>query len=98
MSELLQIGVSAGIDTVIFVYDLKDSTIRHRVEPTKYGGFTKLMFSTIQINTKAGDGKSIMLYAGSTLGDFFVIDVRSGEIVKQFKGHAAPINCFVEAK
>jgi bifunctional ADP-heptose synthase (sugar kinase/adenylyltransferase) len=39
-----------------------------------------------------------MLYAGSTLGDFFIIDVRSGEVVKQFKGHAAPINCFVEAK
>ena len=39
-----------------------------------------------------------MLYAASTLGDFFIIDVRSAEIIKEFKGHAAPINAFAEAK
>lgn len=39
-----------------------------------------------------------MLYAGSTLGDFFVIDVRTGEVVRTYKGHAAPINNFVEAR
>ena len=39
-----------------------------------------------------------MLYAASTLGDFFIIDVRSGEVVHTYKGHAAPINWFSEAK
>ncbi len=39
-----------------------------------------------------------MLYAASTLGEFFIIDVRSGQVIKSFKGHAAPINYFVEAK
>jgi len=56
------------------------------------------MFSTIKIKTKLEGEKSIMLYAGSTLGDFFIIDVRSGEVAHTYKGHAAPINWFVEAK
>jgi len=38
----------------------------------------------------------VLLYAASTLGDFFVIDVRSGVVVNTYKGHAAPINEFVE--
>lgn len=38
------------------------------------------------------------MYAASTLGDFFVIDVRSGIVVNTYKGHAAPINEFVEVK
>lgn len=97
LCEELQIGVSAGIDSEILIYDLKNLAIRHRVRPTLYGGFTKVMFSSFKI--KKTDGESIiMLYAGSTLGDLFLIDVRSGEIVKAYKGHAAPINYFVEAK
>jgi hypothetical protein len=39
-----------------------------------------------------------MLYAASTLGPLFVIDVRSGLVEKELKGHAAPINWFEEAK
>lgn len=39
-----------------------------------------------------------MLYAASTLGDFFAIDVRSGTVQRTLKGHAAPINNFVEVK
>lgn len=39
-----------------------------------------------------------MLYAASTLGDFFVIDVRSGKVENQLRGHCAPINHFVEIK
>lgn len=97
LSEELQMGVSAGIDSQILIYDLKGLTVRHRVSPTLYGGFTKVAFSTIKIQDKGGE-KSIMLYAGSTLGDFFIIDVRSGEVVRTYKGHAAPINWFVEAK
>ena len=38
------------------------------------------------------------MYAASTLGDFFIIDVRSGEVVRTYKGHAAPINEFIEVK
>jgi len=45
-------GVSAGIDNLILIYDLKGLTIRHRVKPTEYGGFTKVMFSTIKLKTK----------------------------------------------
>lgn len=39
-----------------------------------------------------------MLYAASTLGEVFVLDVRTGQVVKKFRGHAAPVNCFVEAR
>ncbi len=56
------------------------------------------MFSTIRIKTKQEGEKTIMLYAASTLGDFFIIDARSGEVVHTYKGHAAPINWFSEAK
>lgn len=98
ISEELQMGVSAGIDSTIIIYELKGLTIRTRVTPTAYGGFSKVMFSTIKIFDKARVEKSIMLYAGSTLGDFFIIDARTGEVVKAYKGHAAPINHFVEAK
>lgn len=56
------------------------------------------MFSTIKLS-KDGTGERVqMLYAASTMGDMFVVDVRSGEVVKGFKGHAATINFFVEVK
>ena len=63
--------------------------IRSTVIPNEYGGFTKLMFS--EINTH-------ILYAAGTLGEFNLIDVRDGKLIKAFKGHAAPINDFVEVK
>lgn len=34
ISEELQMGVSAGIDSQILIYDLKGLTIRHRISPT----------------------------------------------------------------
>lgn len=91
-------GVSAGIDSQILIYDLKGLTIRHRVTPTQYGGFAKVLFSTMKLKTKQEGEQAILLYAASTLGDFFVIDVRSGEVVQIYKGHAAPINEFVEVR
>lgn len=97
LSEELNMGVSCSIDNEILIYDLKGLTVRHRVKPTLYGGFTRVQFSTILINDSQGQ-KSIMLYAASTLGDFFIIDVRSGAVVKSYQGHAAPINFFVEAR
>ena len=42
LSEELQIGVSAGIDAMIIIYDLAKLNIRHKISPTAYGGFTKL--------------------------------------------------------
>lgn len=51
LSEELQMGVSAGIDNQILVYDLKGLTIRHRIKPTEFGGFTKILFSTMLLKT-----------------------------------------------
>ena len=98
LSEDLQMGVSAGIDKQILIYDLKGLTVRHRVVPSEYGGFTKVMFSTIKLRVRQEGEQSILLYAASTLGDFYLIDVRSGEVIKTYKGHAAPINEFIEVR
>lgn len=97
LSEELQIGVSGGIDSNLILYDLKSLQVRKKIAPTEYGGYTRLMFSSFQIKDKEGN-LSIMLYAASTLGSFFVIDVRSGEVVREYRGHEAPINWFEEAK
>lgn len=44
--KTLPIGVSAGIDPHIFIYDLAKNDLRHKVAPAgEYGGFTKLQFS-----------------------------------------------------
>ena len=37
-----------------------------------------------------------MFYLSSTLGDIIIIDVRSGNRLRTYKGHAAPINDFIE--
>jgi WD40 repeat protein len=83
------IAASAGIDSKINVYDLKDQncSIKFVVEPTVYGGFTKLLLSSCLPN---------VIYAASTLGDLFLIDQRNGVVIKAFKGHAAPINALIE--
>lgn len=87
-SKVANICVSAGIDARINIYDLNTNDIRFKVNPTgEYGGFTKLMFSMV---------KPHILMASSTLGDFFLLDSRDGSILKQLKGHAAPINDFQE--
>lgn len=97
LSEELNIGVSGGIDSQLFIYDLKSLQVRKKIAPTEYGGYTRLMFSSFKIKDKEGN-PTTMLYAASTLGSFFVIDVRDGEVAREFKGHEAPINWFEEAK
>ena len=37
-----------------------------------------------------------MFYASSISGDMLILDVRSGELLRTYKGHLAPINDFVE--
>lgn len=37
-----------------------------------------------------------MFYASSTSGDIIIVDVRSGAICRTYKGHAAPVNDFIE--
>lgn len=86
-SEQAPYAVSCAIDTKIHIYNLKDFTIRQKIEATEYGGFSKVQFSTLDIH---------MLYASSTVGHVSVIDVRSGQVLRTYKGHAAPINDFLE--
>lgn len=45
----LNMGASAGIDESILIYDLVHLTIRHKLAPTDFGGFTKLSFSSFPI-------------------------------------------------
>jgi WD40 repeat protein len=79
------------------VYDLKNLSIRHKLAPSDVGGYSKLMFSTFKLSVSDNkEEKAIMLYAASTVGDFFVIDPRSGSTVKTLKGHISSINWFVE--
>ena len=89
MSKVQPICVSAGIDTTINIYDLNTMSLRSKIVPSEYGGYTKLVFSNILTH---------VVYASSTLGDMQMIDVRDGTVVKTFKGHAAPINDFMEIK
>ena len=37
-----------------------------------------------------------MFYASATNGDILIIDVRSGDLCRTYKGHLATINDFVE--
>jgi len=37
-----------------------------------------------------------MFYASSTLGHVVIIDVKGGNLVRTYKGHAAPINDMIE--
>lgn len=89
MSQNMPICVSAGVDTNINIYDINTLEIRSKVTPSEYGGFSKLKFSEVYPH---------VIYAGSTLGDMYMIDMRDGKIVKTFKGHAAAINDFIEIK
>ena len=55
----------------------------------EYGGFTKVLFSELD---------PFIFYASSSLGNVNVLDVRNGEILRVYKGHAASINDFIEVK
>ena len=39
-----------------------------------------------------------MFYASSTLGNVVIIDARNGQLLRTYKGHAAPINDMLENK
>jgi WD40 repeat protein len=83
------ICVSAGIDTHINIYDLTRTELRNKIEPTEYGGYSKVQFS---------QNHHHILFAANTLGDFHAIDVRDGKVVKTYRGNTGPINDFVEVK
>lgn len=89
INEASNIAASAGIDSKILIYDLKDQnlSVKFTVEPTVYGGFSALLASACLPN---------ILFAASTLGELFLIDVRTGQVVHSLKGHAAPINALIE--
>ena len=87
VSEQAPYCVSCAIDTKIHVYSLKEHKLRQKIEAAEYGGFSKIEFSTLDVH---------MFYAASTLGHLVVIDVRSGALLRTYKGHAAPINGFLE--
>jgi WD40 repeat protein len=89
ISAANHIAASAGIDSKIMIFDLKDQNcaVKFCIEPTVYGGYSRLMVSVCLPN---------IIYAASTLGDLFCIDPRNGDIIKTLKGHVAPINAFIE--
>lgn len=81
LSEELQIGASAGIDKEILIYDLAKLTIRHKISPTEYGGYTSIRFSSFPIKCKNNPQERVtMLLCASTLGPFLVLDCRDGQV------------------
>lgn len=78
INHTLPIAASGGIDTSILIYDLNKNEVRKKITPSEYGAFTKLLFSSLSTH---------ILYAASTLGDFFLLDIRDGSVVKHFRGH-----------
>jgi hypothetical protein len=66
---------------------VKENKLRQQITATDSGGFTKLIFSQIDPS---------MFYASSTRGDIIIIDVRNGVKMRTYRGHAAPINDFIE--
>ena len=79
--------VSCAIDSNINIYNIKENKIRQQVTATNSGGFTKLQFSEIDPN---------MFFASTTTGDMVILDVRNGAKLRTYRGHAAPINDFIE--
>ena len=72
---------------MINIYNIKENTVRQKITATESGGFTKLQFSQIDPS---------MFYASSTTGDIMIFDVRNGNKIRTYRGHAAPINDFIE--
>ena len=71
----------------MFIYDLKDFSIRLKVNIGQYGGITRLFFSQNDANR---------LIAATTTGDLHLIDIRNGHIQISLKGHIEPINEAIE--
>lgn len=74
----MDFAVSVGMDTNIHIYHMKEHKLRQKIDAAQHGGFSKVVFSTIQPN---------MFYASSTLGFIHIVDVRSGEIMRTYHGH-----------
>ena len=74
------------MDTTINIYDLKESKIRQSIKAAEAGGFSKVQFSELD---------PFIVYAASTMGNLIMIDVRNGNLLRTYEGHAAPINDFV---
>ena len=81
--------VSVGMNPVINIYNLKEQKLRQQVTFGDFGGFNKVLFSELDPH---------LFYASSTLGHVTIVDVRNGEIQATYRGHAAPINDFLEVK
>ena len=62
--------------------------VRQKIKAAESGGFTKALFSEMN---------ECLFYASSTRGNVLIIDVRNGNILSTYKGHAAPINDLVES-
>lgn len=86
-SKTLPVCVSAGIDTKLNIYDLTKTELRAKIEPSEYGGYSRIKFM---------DNHPHLLLAASTLGDLLVIDVRDGKTARTFRGNTGPINDICE--
>jgi len=75
------------METNINIYNIKEQTVRSQITAATHGGFSKVVFSEID---------PCIFYASSTIGNLLMIDVRSGSIIRTYKGHMAPINDFLE--
>lgn len=85
--EMAPYAVSCGMDTNIKIYNLKESKLRQSIKAAAGGGFTKVQFSELD---------PFIVYASSTTGNVTMLDVRNGNLLRTYEGHAAPINDFVE--
>ena len=86
-SKTMPIAASGGMDAKIFIYDLKDLSIRLTVDLSEFGGITRLFFSK-------NDGNTIV--CSTAAGELHLIDQRNGEIKKTLRGHVEPVNEVIE--
>ena len=70
--------VTCGMDTELNIYNLKENVVRQKVKGAEHGGFSKVMFSSIETQC---------FFAASTLGFVHMIDVRNGGILRTYYGH-----------
>lgn len=86
--------VSCSMDNKINVYDVSSlgttNSLRQSIRATDPGcGITKVKFSAVPDQTH-------ILFASSTNGSIVQLDIRNGTILSTYRGHAGPINSFVE--
>ena len=86
-SKTMPIAASGGMDAKIFIYDLKDMSIRSTVDLSEFGGITRLLFSKNDANT---------IICSTAAGEMHLIDQRNGQIKKTIYGHVEPVNEVIE--